>query len=132
MYKITCVVLILLIKTNHTHLATPPLECIPDSDPQGKLYFGAYNVTQFGYPCQRWDSQTPHEHSQSALSDQENYCRNPDNKAMPWCYTTNPNRAWLFCIIKDCQGIVHFWKRYLSNLDVKKQCIIYVYSGNPK
>lgn len=87
---------------NIPNCATPPLECIPDSDPQGKLYFGTYNVTQFGYPCQRWDSQTPHEHSQSALSDQENYCRNPDNKAMPWCYTTNPNRAWLFCIIRDC------------------------------
>ncbi|XP_062613743.1 hepatocyte growth factor-like [Saccostrea cucullata] len=29
----------------------------------GYLYTGTMNVTKSGLPCQRWDSQTPHEHT---------------------------------------------------------------------
>lgn len=87
---------------NHFHVATPPLECIPASDPQGKLYFGTHNVAKTGDQCQRWDSQTPHKHSQSAMSDQGNYCRRADNEKWPWCYTTNPDTRWDYCNIPSC------------------------------
>uniref|UniRef100_A0A8W8MGF7 Metalloendopeptidase n=1 Tax=Magallana gigas TaxID=29159 RepID=A0A8W8MGF7_MAGGI len=82
--------------------ATPPLECIPASDPQGKLYFGTHNFAKSGDQCQRWDSQTPHKHSVSALSDQKNYCRSADKEKWPWCYTTNPDKRWDYCNIPAC------------------------------
>ena len=45
-------------------------------------YRGTISVTEEGYKCQRWDSQTPHEHDfgseEYSTQLQENYCRNPD------------------------------------------------------
>lgn len=32
----------------------------------------------------------------------DNYCRNPDGKPRPWCYTLDPNTPWEFCSIKTC------------------------------
>lgn len=32
----------------------------------------------------------------------DNYCRNPDGKLRPWCYTLDPNTPWEFCAIKTC------------------------------
>lgn len=97
----TCVVYI-THKYKLYHVATPPLECIPASDSQGKLYFGTHNFAKNGDQCQRWDSQTPHKHSVSALSDQDNYCRSADNEKWPWCYTTNPDKRWDYCNIPAC------------------------------
>ena len=50
----------------------------------GPEYNGNISVTKSGKTCQRWDSQSPHEHSNgdanlfpliSELSEVENYCR---------------------------------------------------------
>eukprot|EP00105_Crassostrea_gigas_P041126 XP_019925274.1 PREDICTED: plasminogen [Crassostrea gigas] len=87
---------------NISDCVTPPLQCLPTNDPQGKKYFGSMTVTIKGDPCQRWDSQTPHTHRFGGLSDQDNYCRNPDGEKVPWCYTTNPKNKYDYCAIPHC------------------------------
>lgn len=32
----------------------------------------------------------------------DNYCRNPDGRHRPWCFTTDPNTPWEYCNIKVC------------------------------
>ena len=31
-----------------------------------------------------------------------NYCRNPDESAGPWCYTTDSEKRWEYCGIPKC------------------------------
>ncbi|XP_078700843.1 uncharacterized protein LOC144927340 [Branchiostoma floridae x Branchiostoma belcheri] len=57
--------------------------------------------------CQRWDSQSPHNHPHTPQAHpdaglEENFCRNPDNKARPWCYTTDGARRWDYCDVMEC------------------------------
>ena len=66
---------------------------------------GTLTVTKSGKTCQKWTTQDPHEHNNSpeekpdeGLGD-HNFCRNPDNEAGPWCYTTDPDTRWEYC---DC------------------------------
>lgn len=75
---------------------TTPLECLPNSDPKGKLYFGTQNVADSGDLCQRWDVRN------TKMADQGNYCRNRDNSRGPWCYTVNPKKPWGYCHIPKC------------------------------
>ncbi|XP_070570506.1 low-density lipoprotein receptor-related protein 2-like isoform X2 [Ptychodera flava] len=69
----------------------------------GYDYRGKVNTTVSGRHCQKWSSQTPHSHnrtdefySNTGLGD-HSYCRNPDNEAGIWCYTTDPDVRWEFC-----------------------------------
>lgn len=32
----------------------------------------------------------------------DNYCRNPDNRLRPWCYTMDPKTPWEYCNITIC------------------------------
>ena len=32
------------------------------------------------------------------------YCRNPINRAMPWCYTNGTSESWSYCDIDLCEG----------------------------
>lgn len=32
----------------------------------------------------------------------DNYCRNPDNRLRPWCYTMDPKTKWEYCNITVC------------------------------
>lgn len=32
----------------------------------------------------------------------DNYCRNPDGRHRPWCFTTDLNTPWEYCNIKVC------------------------------
>ncbi|XP_061190204.1 uncharacterized protein LOC133198071 [Saccostrea echinata] len=82
--------------------ATTALECLINSDPKGRLYFGTHNVANTGDLCQAWGSQSPNTHRYTYLSDQSNYCRNPDGEPAPWCYTVNPKVRWSICIIPHC------------------------------
>ncbi|XP_066284166.1 uncharacterized protein [Branchiostoma lanceolatum] len=57
--------------------------------------------------CQRWDSQSPHPHPHIPRAHpdaglEENFCRNPDNKERPWCYTTDPALRWDYCNVMEC------------------------------
>ena len=64
-------------------------------------------------PCQRFDSQYPHDHSKwniypyyfnvESVSEVNNYCRDPDNGGYPWCYTTDVNKRWAYCDIPMCE-----------------------------
>ncbi|XP_060581824.1 plasminogen-like [Ruditapes philippinarum] len=75
-------------------------------------YNGTLNVTRDGFPCQRWDSQSPHEHNRNkddnfpndgSVSDANNYCRDADGTYELWCYTTNPEVRFQKCDVNVCQ-----------------------------
>ncbi|XP_050181428.1 hepatocyte growth factor isoform X1 [Myiozetetes cayanensis] len=73
----------------------------------GENYRGPMDHTETGKECQRWDLQRPHKHKfrPERYPDKgfdDNYCRNPDGKLRPWCYTLDPNTPWEFCAIKMC------------------------------
>ena len=75
-------------------------------------YRGKINITVGGYQCQRWDLQSPHEHTftpdeypNSGL--EENYCRNPGASGeKAWCYTTDAGERWEYCDVPSCSESV--------------------------
>ena len=74
----------------------------------GDGYLGTINTTASGVPCQRWDSQTPHQHTME-LSERhpnldENYCRSTDSYPSPWCYTADPDTRWEYCTVPQCES----------------------------
>lgn len=48
----------------------------------------------------------------------DNYCRNPDGRHRPWCFTTDPNTPWEYCNIKVCGKLecmfVYVWLNLLA------------------
>ncbi|XP_041831245.1 plasminogen [Melanotaenia boesemani] len=82
----------------------PELTCVTG---EGQTYRGTMAVTESGKTCQTWSAQTPHKHSRTpenypCKSLDSNYCRNPDNERMPWCYTTDPDTRWEYCSVPRC------------------------------
>lgn len=77
---------------------------------RGRFYQGTVNVTSHGLPCQKWDSQEPHNHFRPPLvfpevQNAENYCRNAGGEEpTPWCYTTNTSVRWQRCDIPVCDN----------------------------
>ncbi|KAJ8302241.1 hypothetical protein KUTeg_021228, partial [Tegillarca granosa] len=69
---------------------------------KGTEYRGTNNVTLTGKSCQNWNHQFPHKHNFTSLSSEANYCRNPNDAEMPWCYTLHKARIWEYCHIPDC------------------------------
>lgn len=74
---------------------------------EGGAYRGTIAVTQSGKTCQSWSAQTPQKHNKTpdnypCKGLDNNYCRNPDNERMPWCYTTDPEIRWEYCKVKSC------------------------------
>ncbi|PWA14193.1 hypothetical protein CCH79_00012294, partial [Gambusia affinis] len=81
------------------------VECITCN---GEDYRGPMDYTESGKECQRWDLNEPHKHTYhpSRYPDKglhDNYCRNPDGRHRPWCFTTEPNTQWEYCNIKVCE-----------------------------
>ncbi|KAI8486236.1 hypothetical protein Bbelb_359520 [Branchiostoma belcheri] len=81
--------------------------CISHQYEDGASYRGTVSVTNTGKTCQRWDSQTPHEHSMTpgaypSAGLERNYCRNPDGELGVWCFTTDPNSRWELCDVPSC------------------------------
>ncbi|KAI8484502.1 hypothetical protein Bbelb_377730, partial [Branchiostoma belcheri] len=81
--------------------------CISYQYEDGASYRGTVSVTNTGKTCQRWDSQTPHEHSMTpgahpSAGLERNYCRNPDGELGVWCFTTDPNSRWELCDVPSC------------------------------
>ncbi|KAM9798575.1 plasminogen [Neosynchiropus ocellatus] len=89
---------------------SPPPTVVPEltcATGEGSSYRGTISVTETGKTCQRWSSQTPHKHNRSpdnypCKDLDNNYCRNPDNERMPWCYTTDPGTRWEYCKVPTC------------------------------
>ncbi|XP_061053638.1 hepatocyte growth factor isoform X3 [Eubalaena glacialis] len=84
---------------NDTDVPMETTECIQG---QGEGYRGIINTIWNGIPCQRWDSQYPHQHDITPENFKckdlrENYCRNPDGAESPWCFTTDPNIRVGYC-----------------------------------
>jgi hypothetical protein len=67
-------------------------------------YSGGFSTTVSGYTCQNWDSQEPHAHDRTATNypdgglGNHNHCRNPDGEHSAWCYTTDPDTKWEYCV----------------------------------
>ncbi|KAK3594441.1 hypothetical protein CHS0354_015439 [Potamilus streckersoni] len=81
------------------------VECFTSRD----TYRGKKSITQGGIQCQRWDSQSPHQHSlkskdfiEKNISLTENNCRITKNTFEPWCYTIDPNMEWDYCGMTQC------------------------------
>ncbi|XP_005733531.1 hepatocyte growth factor a isoform X1 [Pundamilia nyererei] len=73
----------------------------------GEDYRGKMDHTESGKECQRWDSARPHKHpfQPKKYRDKDlkdNYCRNPNNRLRPWCYTMDPKTPWEYCNITVC------------------------------
>ncbi|XP_049913459.1 apolipoprotein(a)-like isoform X27 [Epinephelus moara] len=86
----------------------PHLTCFTG---KGEAYRGTTAVTESGKTCQSWSAQTPHQHDRTPHNNpgkglDNNYCRNPDNEKMPWCYTTDPDSRWEYCSVPSCEDAV--------------------------
>nr|XP_022329617.1 hepatocyte growth factor-like protein [Crassostrea virginica] len=69
----------------------------------GRGYNGRVNVTASGRACQEWRSHLPHAHNFTWLWTEENFCRNPDDRASgPWCYTMDPDTVLESCDVPEC------------------------------
>ncbi|XP_035003919.1 hepatocyte growth factor a isoform X1 [Hippoglossus stenolepis] len=75
----------------------------------GEDYRGKMDHTESGKECQRWDSVRPHKHlfqpkKYRGKDLKDNYCRNPDYRRRPWCYTMDPKTPWEYCNITVCES----------------------------
>ncbi|XP_067649116.1 apolipoprotein(a)-like [Haliotis asinina] len=85
--------------------------------PAGRvMYTGTRSRTITGKVCQRWDSQTPHDHTYTddskywipgidtpqTVTGSANYCRDPSRAGFLWCYTTNRKSRWEKCDVPKC------------------------------
>ena len=55
------------------------------AEKDASLYSGYVNTTVRGYDCK-----------------DNKYCRG-DDTYRPWCYTTNQDKRWDYCPIRDCE-----------------------------
>ena len=69
-------------------------------------------MTEDKKTCQAWSAQSPQSHSNNkdelfpkdgSVAAAENYCRDPDGKGKPWCYTTDPATPWQYCDVPTCK-----------------------------
>ena len=45
-----------------------------------------------------------------------NYCRNPTEKYdETWCYTTDPDKRWDFCVVPTCDGKHHLASKFYQS-----------------
>merc|ERR1712131_423501 len=91
---------------------------------KGAGYRGQKTTTKSGKTCQAWSSQSPHKHDRTPKNYpggdlRGNFCRNPDNEAEPWCYTTDSGTRWEFCGVAKCKGTKNIIKQEITNLEYK-------------
>uniref|UniRef100_A0AAV2KWI9 Hepatocyte growth factor n=1 Tax=Knipowitschia caucasica TaxID=637954 RepID=A0AAV2KWI9_KNICA len=93
----------------HQHCGIPQCSQVECMLCNGEDYRGPMDHTETGKECQRWDLEEPHKHlyhpkryPDRGLED--NYCRNPDGRHRPWCFTTDPHTPWEYCHIRACDS----------------------------
>ncbi|XP_048865389.1 hepatocyte growth factor-like [Brienomyrus brachyistius] len=96
-------------KLRHQSCNVPQCSEVECMTCNGESYRGPMDHTESGKECQRWDLQEPHRHAfhpkrypDKGLND--NYCRNPDNRLRPWCFTLDPRSPWEYCDIRACDS----------------------------
>ncbi|XP_016322104.1 hepatocyte growth factor-like [Sinocyclocheilus anshuiensis] len=94
-------------KIRHQDCSIPQCSEVECMTCNGESYRGPLDHTESGRECQRWDLDEPQKHlfhlkryPDKGLKD--NYCRNPDGRQRPWCFTTDPSTPWEYCNIKQC------------------------------
>ncbi|XP_076465481.1 uncharacterized protein LOC143297173 [Babylonia areolata] len=91
-------------------LYLPEEEGCYDPVTKGTLYRGQKNFTRSMKACLPWTQVTSCPHHAFHPRDfgsglDENYCRNPDNTAMPWCYTDVDDCRRDFCDVCNIERI---------------------------
>ncbi|XP_049460221.1 scavenger receptor cysteine-rich type 1 protein M130-like [Epinephelus fuscoguttatus] len=102
--SVLVLVLVLWSSASEPPTIAPELTCATGN---GEMYRGRIAVTESGKTCQSWSAQTPHQHDRTPENYphkglDNSYCRNPDNKKMPWCYTTDSETRWEHCKVQRC------------------------------
>ena len=81
-----------------------------------KLYADLVRTSLHGHTCQAWSSQIPYNHQlnsatnidsnfpEGTVAAAQNYCRDPDNTGIPWCYTPTGMPAYVYdtCAVRFC------------------------------
>jgi hypothetical protein len=91
-----------------------PYDCYTGT---GDTYKGLMDMTKSGRSCQKWDDEKPHV-SAHALGN-NNYCRNPDGKEKPWCYTLDPATEWEFCDVPVCAPLSETPEQWVAPAGLK-------------
>ncbi|XP_059895105.1 LOW QUALITY PROTEIN: hepatocyte growth factor-like [Gadus macrocephalus] len=79
-------------------------ECIVGTNGQ---YRGRRSWTKSNITCQAWSDNSIHDHTFMAYRDKDlkdSYCRNPDHRLRPWCYTMDRKTPWEYCNISVCDS----------------------------
>ena len=67
-----------------------------------KTKYGKISKTESGKTCQKWSVDTPHKRNDATKKaynnkthgiGDHNYCRDPNNDGVTWCYSTDPNKG---------------------------------------
>ena len=78
------------------------------------LYRGTAARTTNGKACQKWSDNSPQKHEyhddsmfpDGSVASAYNYCRAPDNRTAPWCYTEDEFVRWDYCDVQMCDGML--------------------------
>ena len=87
----------------------------------GEEYIGHIAIDYRGYPCKPWsetkfkyDRYFPYDGSAAAA---KNYCRNPDQESMPWCYVEGlSKKSYGPCHIPLCSGVIELPQNYQGGI----------------
>ena len=89
-----------IVVPNFTEEGVANIHC---TSGDGAAYRGDLNTTIGGLQCQRWDHQVPHEHDIArAKYWNHNFCRNPNGRKRPWCFTQDVEVEFQYCDIPIC------------------------------
>lgn len=102
------------------------------SDGNQEGYRGTVSKTKTNQTCQKWSTQIPHAHnitidSERGIGD-HNYCRNPTNKSIAWCYTTSQQTEWDYCYIPTCfcwTGKQTSYRGSINTTELGNSCVLW-------